>query len=171
MIYLSFADCEKSYRSQHNAAYELLNDMLSELGFEQIKILRDNNGRPYSECDDVDFSVSHTDGLAAVALITSRVSASEKFLVFPSEGKRIGLDIESEDRMMDIDDLKKLATRFLNADVSSAEEFYRRWTQNEAYGKMTGEGVINNSHIPCHRFTLKIERNDRKFWLSIACSI
>ena len=82
-------------------------------------------GKPYIEGWDKDFSISHTRDISVVAV------ASEA----------IGIDIEDNQRDIDLEKFKR--TKFLNFDedaYSNKEEFLMRFTALEAYLKYIGKG-------------------------------
>jgi len=112
-----------------------------ELGIapEAVALRRGPRGRP--ELDDpswrVDFNVSHTRGMALVAIGRGLPEAT-----------RIGVDIEHEERAVGAD---RLATKFLTPrerasietlDVQARRRrFLRHWTCKEAMSKATGDGL------------------------------
>lgn len=82
-------------------------------------------GKPYIECWEKDFSISHTRDISVVAV------ASEA----------VGVDIEDNSRDIDLEKFKR--TKFLNFDegaYESKEEFLMRFTALEAYLKYIGKG-------------------------------
>lgn len=98
------------------------------------------NGPP-----DLRFNVSHTEGLAVLALVRER---------------EIGVDAE---KIRPQPDAQKLAKRFFSAQEQrfleklSGDElqraFFRCWTHKEAYIKAKGEGLS----IPLHAFDVSLE--------------
>jgi len=100
------------------------------------------NGRP-----DLRFNVSHTEGLAVLALVRER---------------EIGVDAE---KIRPQPDAQKLAKRFFSAREQlflgklSGDElqraFFRCWTRKEAYIKAKGEGLS----IPLHAFDVSLEED------------
>lgn len=87
-------------------------------------------GKPYIEGWDKDFSISHTRDISVVAV------ASEA----------IGIDIEDNQRDIDLEKFKK--TKFLNFDegaYESKEEFLMRFTALEAYLKYLGKGFYKDA--------------------------
>ena len=100
------------------------------------------NGAP-----DLRFNVSHTEGLAVLALVRER---------------EIGVDAE---KIRPQPDAQKLAKRFFSAreqlflgKLSGNElqrAFFRCWTRKEAYIKAKGEGLS----IPLHAFDVSLEEN------------
>jgi 4'-phosphopantetheinyl transferase len=101
-----------------------------------------NNGPP-----DLRFNVSHTEGLAVLALVRDR---------------EIGVDAE---KIRPQPDAQKLAKRFFSAEEQrflgklSGDElqraFFRCWTRKEAYIKAKGEGLS----IPLHAFDVSLEED------------
>jgi 4'-phosphopantetheinyl transferase len=96
---------------------------------------------------DLRFNVSHTEGLAVLALVRER---------------EIGVDAE---KIRPQPDAQKLAKRFFSAREQlflgklSGDElqraFFRCWTRKEAYIKAKGEGLS----IPLHAFDVSLEED------------
>jgi 4'-phosphopantetheinyl transferase len=103
---------------------------------------------------DVQFNVSHTEGLALMAFVKKR---------------DIGIDVEKVDREVDP---KKLAERFFSArefqllkDLSGDElhaAFFRCWTRKEAYVKARGEGLS----LPLHQFDVSLAADETRALLA-----
>jgi 4'-phosphopantetheinyl transferase len=101
---------------------------------------QDLHGKPYiSGPSDVvnrfHFNISHTDGLAVVAI--SRLG-------------QVGVDVENPVRQTDYDGLagrffsRIEADHIKNADISvKASDFFRIWTLKEAYVKAIGKGLAH----------------------------
>jgi 4'-phosphopantetheinyl transferase len=108
-------------------------------------------GKPFLDAgSDLDFNVSHTEGLAELAFVRER---------------RIGIDVE---RIRSQPDALQLARRFfsereqqqlesLPADKLTAA-FLRCWTRKEAYIKARGEGLS----LPLNQFDVSVEANPRR---------
>ena len=105
-----------------------------------------SHGKPYVAGNtNLQFNVSHCDGLALLAFVRDR---------------EIGVDVE---RVRPQDDVKKLAERFFSLNEReklrslSGDElhgaFFRCWTRKEAYIKATGDGLS----LPLHQFDVSIE--------------
>jgi 4'-phosphopantetheinyl transferase len=105
-----------------------------------------SHGKPYLAGNtDLQFNVSHCDGLALLAFVRDR---------------EIGVDVE---KIRPQDDVKKLAERFFSLNERerlrnlSGDElysaFFRCWTRKEAYIKATGDGLS----LPLHQFDVSIE--------------
>ena len=92
---------------------------------ERLELCRNENGRPYFEGSELDFSISHSRGIVAVAI---------------SDTCKVGIDVEAAD--MSSERVRKLADRYLSpseaSSLSSTEDFLRLWTQREAYVKQSG---------------------------------
>lgn len=87
-----------------------------------VRLVRDTNGRPcLPDCPGLDFSVTHSHGIAFCAL---------------SDGGRVGIDAE---KLRDFPSASRLAARFF-APAEQNEEFFRVWTRKEAYLKYLGTG-------------------------------
>ncbi len=100
----------------------------------EVPIRRGVRGRPWIEgAPGFDFNVSHTDGKALIGI---------------ARGRRIGVDLESEDRVANT---RRLARRVLTANERAGLEglavdehrraFLRHWTCKEALSKATGDGL------------------------------
>ena len=103
-------------------------------------------GKPLlDEGNELQFNVSHTDGVALLAFV---------------RGPELGVDVE---KIRPVRDLKDLANRFFSVDEREklnkldAEDlhsaFFRCWTRKEAYIKGKGEGLS----IPLHQFDVSLE--------------
>jgi len=99
-----------------------------------VPIVRGARGRPQLDGDcGIDFNVSHTEGVALIGV---------------ARGRRIGVDVEHEDRVVRADGL---ARKFLTAaeratlapltEIERRRRFLRYWTCKEAISKATGEGL------------------------------
>ncbi len=120
------------------AALSLLSELLKNLAAETEKLVlrRDENGKPFFEGGEFDFSVSHSKGIVAVAL---------------SDTGAVGIDVEAS-KMTD-DRAKRLFERYFSDGGSSApsrEDFLRLWVRTEAYVKLCGMTLADGlrSEIP-----------------------
>jgi 4'-phosphopantetheinyl transferase len=103
---------------------------------------------------DLRFNVSHTDGLALIAIVRAR---------------EIGIDVE---KIHAAQDARKLAERFFSVrechflEGLSGEElqvaFFRCWTRKEAYVKARGEGLS----LPLHQFDVAVAPNESRALLA-----
>lgn len=102
-------------------------------------------GKPFlEESQDLHFNVSHSDGMALLAVV---------------RGREIGVDIE---RISETRDVRQLARRFFSAYERDSLEtlsgkalqecFFRCWTRKEAYIKAIGEGLS----LPLHQFDVSV---------------
>lgn len=104
-------------------------------------------GKPFLGNSDLQFNVSHTEGLALLAFVRRR---------------GVGIDVEKVRAQTDV---RQLAERFFSVhERSSLRElagdqlhaaFFRCWTRKEAYIKAKGEGLS----LPLHQFDVSIEPN------------
>lgn len=78
---------------------------------------RSPSGRPVLKNTSVDFSISHSKGLVAVAVHPFRT---------------IGIDIEKKDATLQYDDLIELLPGAMQQKVENVDAFYRLWTVSEA---------------------------------------
>ncbi len=96
---------------------------------DKIIIDREGKGKPYLRgVDKYHFSISHSGGCIA----------------FVDDTDRIGVDTEKIEKC-DIKIAKRFFTpeeyEIINEKENIDEEFFRVWTQKEAYLKMTGDGI------------------------------
>ena len=118
---------------EHLVAYELLSHMLYEcFGISDPNILRNENGKPYIENDGVNFSLSHTTGLAVCAVADTPIGV---------DCERIAPKSKEE--------IQKFAKRFfveneiklLESGDFSPLDFFRVWTAKEATVKKRGTNM------------------------------
>lgn len=103
------------------------------LGAGQLAFETESNGKPVLACRGVHFNLSHSAGLATVAV---------------SRGGPVGIDVEWIDRRVDIAALaetcftpdERCVLDALSGDAR-AERFFAFWTAKEARMKLTGEGM------------------------------
>jgi 4'-phosphopantetheinyl transferase len=121
---------------------------------QEITFQYTNYGKPFVPGSDLQFNVSHTDGLALLAFVMRR---------------DIGVDVE---KVRPQTDVRQLAERFFSVHERNAlrdltgddlhEAFFRCWTRKEAYIKAKGEGLS----LPLHQFDVSIERNPKQALIS-----
>ena len=105
----------------------LLSKLVKKLGadVDSLVLCREKNGRPYFENSSLDFSITHSHGVVAVAI---------------TDSGRVGIDVESSN--MTPERAERLAQRYLSAkeasSLSSVEDFFSVWTEREAYVKQNG---------------------------------
>lgn len=124
---------------EHDTAYELLFHMLYEhFGINNPPILKNENGKPYIETEDVHFSLSHTNGLTACVVADSPVGVDCERLVTKSDKE-----------------IEKFANRFFveneinmlkNSGFSSLD-FFKIWTAKEATLKRLGTNMSDLKKI------------------------
>ena len=103
-----------------------------------VRLRRGVRGRPeLDENHGVDFNVSHTGDTALIAIATGT-----------QDGKRIGIDIEREERRVNADGLaRKFLTERERAEIAPLapdvrrQRFLRLWTCKEAMSKATGDAL------------------------------
>ncbi|MCQ2547997.1 MAG: 4'-phosphopantetheinyl transferase superfamily protein [Clostridia bacterium] len=101
---------------------EPLAQFMEELGLFMPEIVISQSGKP-DFAKTYHFSVSHSGGYLALMV----------------SDKPCGIDIELAKHR----NWEALAKRFIKeTSISSEAEFYRAWVSKEAYGKMTGRGVL-----------------------------
>ena len=104
----------------------LLSRLLRELELDagQFVLDRKKTGKPYFKCSELEFSISHSKGMVAVAL---------------SDSGAVGIDIEAT--KMTNDRAAKLFERYFDEDTShmaSSDSFLQLWVRTEAYVKLCG---------------------------------
>lgn len=96
-----------------------------EIDASDLVLRRGENGKPYFEGGALDFSISHSRGIVIVAL---------------SDSGAVGIDVEAA--QISDDKAKKLAERYLSADVAytaeTAKKFLQVWVRKEACVKLFG---------------------------------
>ncbi len=167
MIYIAIGKCENNIESQHKAGRSLLLSILEALGYKNTEIKKADSGRPYVEISDTDISISHSGEVAIAAVISPLEIETDEIIALPYLGKQIGIDIE-EIKPGSIEKKQRIAERFLKESITTEKEFYRLWTQNEAYGKMTGEGVLCKRDGSSLFITFTVELCEREYSLSIS---
>ena len=103
------------------------------------KLQKDGLGKPFLPLDDVEISITHSEGFVAVALSVG-------------EG-RVGIDAEPSERY-DREKQIKLAERFFNEsekrrffDKENPRSFVSIWTRKEAVAKRDGIGLAKSFGI------------------------
>ena len=123
---LSFTKCRSILRST-------LSKWLN-CGPSEINIIHRENGKPYLEHSKViEFNITHTKGLAAIAF---------------SIDSEVGIDVENLNREINLDQVaKKVFTTseqsLINGNNQNDKKktFFRLWTSKESYLKSTGLGL------------------------------
>ena len=122
-----------------------------------FEILRDENGKPFfADAELPNINITH-DGALSAAVV--------------SDSARVGIDIEKSETLKGktvTDPQKKLADRFFSAAEKErllkssyqADEFFRIWTEKEAYSKMCGKGL---SKILAEREELENKNEETNF--------
>jgi len=106
-----------------------------------VEIVLDENGKPHlaGAPAPLAFSLSHTRGLAAIA-VTTRAA--------------VGIDVEALDRRVDLATMRRaLGDEELEPVLAEPPErrtaaFLRRWTMKEAHAKAVGTGIWTGSPGP-----------------------
>lgn len=168
MIYIAFDSCENNYRSQHAKSLELISSLFSSLGYEDVTVTKSSKGRPVCDSTEIDISVTHSKNLVAVAAVCEKEIEDSDYFELPDVGSFIGIDIEEIDEATDLARKNSIAKKFLGKEISSPTEFYLGWTQHEAYGKMTGEGITAKEALPYNSYSFIIDADGRKYALGIA---
>lgn len=120
MIRVFYRPCGNTHEEQHTAAYELLGAAVSYLDLPSGRIEKTELGKPFfADCAGTFFSISHTKGLAVVAVGDSEC----------------GIDAEKNK-----DISERIREKYLGG--ASQEEAIVRWTQRESYGKLEGTGFF-----------------------------
>jgi 4'-phosphopantetheinyl transferase len=109
---------------------------------ESVELAYTEKGRPVLPHDErIQFSISHTQDLVAVAL---------------TDGASIGIDLEAVSPHLDLFELAErvfsaedLATFQAHPAHEKLAAFYRAWTRKEAYLKARGEGIAEGLQQIC----------------------
>ena len=139
-----------AYAAAHALLYRALAQTLG-LPRTALAIARDALGRPYlaaPAASGVDFSLSHTDGLVAVAVSTAG---------------RVGVDVEACDRhAIPVEELGAFGLNAAQrselaalAEPARRQRFFAWWTACEAVAKADGRGLS----LPFAQITVDLERN------------
>lgn len=146
VYYTSYKDAKK----QSQAGRDLLDFVLREyyhIGAYELK--RTELGKPYIEGEPVHFNLSHSGGVAVLAV---------------SDGP-VGVDVEP---MRDI--RPEVIKRYMGIELSEPEERLWAWLRRESYGKMTGEGFfVKEPYAVCHYRPYVISAADEEYYVCV-CS-
>lgn len=127
MTRVFFRTCGKTYKEQHEAAYELLYAAVAFCGYSvsQSQLKKTEKGKPYfQDREDVFFSIAHSSEYAACVIADVPC----------------GIDIEKTSQIK-----KKISDRYLGG--ATGTEALRRWTERESFGKLTGEGFFTTAQV------------------------
>ena len=112
-----------------------------------LKFITNNYGKPRLSTEEVRFNVSHSEGMAIIAI----------------SKQDIGIDIEYNRPIPDMDIVAKYhfapiecETLFAMSEAKKTEAFYRCWTRKEAYIKLIGKGLA----IPLDSFAVTIDEHE-----------
>ncbi|MBO5287378.1 MAG: 4'-phosphopantetheinyl transferase superfamily protein [Clostridia bacterium] len=78
--YSGETDLKAKRMIEHNTAHALLNKMLLDFNISSPVFLKNENGKPYIEGEDVHFSISHTEGLALCVVADSPVGVDAELI-------------------------------------------------------------------------------------------
>ena len=134
MIYLAYSKLHGRGRAEISEECRRLLGILLERAGESsdLPISRDTNGRPYIiGREDLDFNISHSEGLAVCAL---------------SVGGRVGVDTEPKISTIPSERQSRFADKYFSdkekaAFLADPDCFSRIWTAKEAYLKRDGIGI------------------------------
>lgn len=199
MIVVAFASCENTYESQHTIGIQL-RDMLFHcfhIESDSYTFSKTKEGKPFAVGAPFHFSISHSKTLCCCA-VSSDTPLSENtmsylsddlqidaalqnmplwkwrknMLLFPSISGEIGLDLEKVDFDADLPRLKKITKRYLHNAVSpsNAADFFKSWTQQEAYGKYTGQGFLARPEPGVSLYSFRVAQKNDTYFLSLACT-
>lgn len=114
-------------------SHALLRDVMSEttgLPPEELEFCEDDLGRPLLSCvGDIDFNLSHTNGMAVVAVARHKLGVDVERL-------RAGLDLQGLGRRV----LSPRERETLEGE-QGLKRFFEYWTLKEAYAKALGIGI------------------------------
>ena len=149
-----------SYAASHALLYRAISQTLG-LAPVSLRIGRDSMGKPFlvePECTGINFSISHTDGMVAVATSLS--------------GK-VGVDVEAVDRYgMPQDDLctfglsvEEIAELAAFSEQERRARFIALWTAREAVAKADGRGLS----LPFAGILINLSRNEATISQEVSC--
>ena len=147
IFYSEYNDTKK----QSQAGRALLDFVLREYYNTYEYVLNtDERGKPYLEGDPVFFNISHSAGVAALAVSDSPV----------------GIDTEP---MRDI--RPQVVKRFTGVDSDSPVERLFAWLRYESYVKMTGEGIgAQSAHAPHSFHEFEITHDGEPHYICVCTS-
>lgn len=185
--------CESDNVSQKTVTKTIITELVHNcfgLDFDDGMISKDDFGKPFFNNIDAQISISHTKGLCAVALLFDGKKYTCNFkdnnlLVFDTNFKNIGIDVELIDYQQNTDKLKKISNKYfskkeidsllkIKSDSQLIEEFTKIWTIKESICKMKGLGlkfiskaIVEDFEETCFFKSEKIEFIDKTFYLSV----
>lgn len=147
----------KRWKSRRMADF-LLKTLLTKHGFDPnltTQIQRAPNGRPYFNCADIDFNITHSGGW--VAIIFSKVAGNQPKCI-------VGIDLEHPQKIrrfepliryyadeLEIEQLiGKAQNETLQILPKLEQRFYLSWCLREAVLKSQGVGIIKLSEVSHH---------------------
>lgn len=152
-----FLDDGMIYKEQHDAAWRLLEDVLSDcydIRLSDKNILEGKRGKPYFEDNCVRFNITHTKGLAACIICGN---------------SEVGIDAE-----MIRDAREKVIKKFMTdgemgyfeklREPERSEYFFQIWTLKEALVKAYGTGIGENFSKPEFVPSKRPTCTDNAFW-------
>lgn len=121
-----------SYKNEHDAAYELLTEVLKDyfkVRFSELEIVKGEHGKPYFKNSDICFNVSHCRGLVVCAV---------------ARGVEVGVDAENI-RPYRANVAERIFCEAEKATLEMADNkdefFFKVWTFKESVVKLGGEGL------------------------------
>ncbi|QFT32228.1 4'-phosphopantetheinyl transferase sfp [Labrenzia sp. THAF82] len=111
-------------------AHALLHHALGQLGFMAIKFALSDYGKPFLSGTSIRFSISHTEGLVAVAIAREiEIGVDVEFSRDLSDRERVAQAVFCQEEIWEMD-----------ASAEPLERFFQLWTAKEAVMKATGLG-------------------------------
>lgn len=120
------------YKTEHDAAYELLAEVLKEhfgVKLSELEIVKGEHGKPYFKDSDICFNVSHCRGLCVCA-VTRRAGVGVDAENIRAYRANVAERIFNEAELVALDEAD-------NKD----EFFFRVWTFKESVVKLSGKGL------------------------------
>lgn len=136
-----FTDAGLSHKEQHEAAVELLKNLLYDfygICYDDKKVLEGKHGKPYFEDGCVSYSITHAKGIVACIICGNSETGIDAELIRHGREKTI----------------KKFMTKnemsiYESLDADEKDEYmFRIWTLKEAVAKAYGTGIDGNFSKP-----------------------
>ncbi len=197
LLAVKFTSGKLSHTEEHEIGCDLRDRLLETVcPGEKCEIALMDGGKPYIVGSDLSYSISHTAGCVACALMGPALQSLSEIPPLSDEiqseriykisdtlqGSAIGLDVELVDRSKPEGRLAGIAGRFFTEGerelFNSAEDkhtaFYRIWTGKESIIKCSGEGMSGieradtlDEEKKCRITGFSIAKNGEKFESSI----
>lgn len=151
-----FDDDKKRCIAADYLARKIIADKLNKSTAEII-FIKDKNGKPFVENEDIFFSISHSEDYVAVA-VSEKIIGVDIEKIRPVKANTLSFFCSDADKMYILGD-----TEIKNGLIfeDCLERFFEVWTFKEAYFKCSGEGITKGAaNITMADFDAHIEKFD-----------